>query len=90
VQQFSQLSPDCLGCHREVHNRQFGTGGTLCLKCHDYFDWKAGLFDHALTAFPLDGKHRDVACARCHPKVIEGDLIFTRYKPISTACESCH
>jgi len=90
IEQFSQLSSDCLECHREVHNRQFGTQGTSCLRCHDYFDWKAGLFNHALTAFPLDGKHRDVACAKCHPKVIEGDMIYTRYKPISTTCESCH
>lgn len=90
VQKFSGLTTDCLECHREVHNRQFGTQGTSCLKCHDYFDWKAGLFNHALTAFPLDGKHRDVACAKCHPKVIQGDLTYTRYKPISTTCESCH
>ena len=90
IQQFSQLSSDCLECHREVHNRQFGTQGSSCLKCHDYFDWKAGLFNHSFTAFPLDGKHRDVACAKCHPKEIQGDLIYTRYKPISTTCESCH
>lgn len=89
-QQFSQLSSDCLECHREVHYRQFGTRGTSCLKCHDYFDWKPGLFNHQLTAFPLDGKHRDVACAKCHPKVSEGNLIYTRYKPIPTTCESCH
>ncbi|MDF1575861.1 MAG: cytochrome c3 family protein [Bacteroidales bacterium] len=90
VQKFSRLSSDCLEYHREVHNRQFGTLGISCLKCHDYFDWKVGLFDHSLTAFPLDGKHRDVDCAKCHPQVTEGDLIYTRYKPISTTCESCH
>ncbi len=88
--QFSNLNSDCLQCHREVHNGQFGSQGTSCLKCHDYFDWKAGLFNHNLTAFPLDGKHQDVACAKCHPRVADGPLFFTRYKPIPTSCESCH
>ena len=89
-QQFSQLSADCLDCHKEVHYGQFGSQGTSCLKCHDYFDWKAGLFNHNLTAFPLDGRHQNVACNKCHPKVTEEGQIYTRYKPISTTCESCH
>jgi len=90
VQRFSQLSTRCLECHREVHHDQFGTEPALCLKCHDYFDWKAGLFNHNQTAFPLDGKHQDVACGKCHPKEIEGGEIFVRYKPLSKQCESCH
>ncbi|MCK4988906.1 MAG: cytochrome C, partial [Bacteroidales bacterium] len=68
IQQFSQLSTSCTECHKDAHQKQFEEStGTSCLKCHDYFDWKAGLFDHNQTAFPLDGKHKNVACVKCHP-----------------------
>ncbi len=91
VQQFSQLSSSCTGCHKDEHQKQFGEPvGTSCLKCHDYFDWTAGLFNHDQTAFPLDGKHKNVACNKCHPPVVTAQLSFTWYKLKSFACESCH
>jgi len=81
VQQFSQLSSSCTGCHKDEHQKQFGEPvGTSCLKCHDYFDWTAGLFNHDQTAFPLDGKHKNVACNKCHPPVVTAQLSFTWYK----------
>ncbi len=89
--QFSQLSSSCTNCHRDVHQNQFEKPtGTSCLKCHDYFDWSAGLFDHNQTAFPLDGKHKDVACAKCHPPVVSAQIPYTLYKLKSFTCESCH
>ncbi|MGW8315721.1 MAG: cytochrome c3 family protein [Bacteroidales bacterium] len=90
VQRFSGLTNACLECHREAHHEQFGTEPTLCLKCHDYFDWKAGMFNHNQTAFPLDGRHKDVACAKCHPKMNDDGQPYTLYKPLSIQCESCH
>jgi hypothetical protein len=91
VQQFSQLSTSCTECHKDAHQKQFEeSAGTGCLKCHDYFDWTAGLFDHNQTAFPLDGKHKNVACVKCHPPVLTSQLTYTLYKLKSTTCESCH
>jgi hypothetical protein len=91
VHQFSQLSSRCTECHTDVHHKQFEEPtGTGCLKCHDYFDWKAGLFDHNLSAFPLDGKHKNVACIKCHPPVLTAQLQYIRYKLKSFTCESCH
>jgi len=91
VQQFSQLSPNCKECHKDAHQKQFEEStGTGCLKCHDYFDWNAGMFDHNQTAFPLDGKHKNVACVKCHPPVHTAQLTYTQYKLKSIACESCH
>ena len=94
VQQFSQLSADCLNCHKDNHQKQFedsaGTTGSSCLKCHNFFDWKAGLFNHNQTAFPLDGKHKDVACVKCHPPTITAQVTYTLYKLKSYKCESCH
>jgi hypothetical protein len=48
------------------------------------------LFDHNQTAFPLDGKHKNVACAKCHPPIHTAQLTYTRYKLKSITCESCH
>jgi hypothetical protein len=48
------------------------------------------LFDHDQTAFPLDGKHIDVACNKCHAPVVTSELTYTRYKLNSFTCESCH
>ena len=91
VQQFSRLSTSCTECHKDAHQKQFEeSSGTGCLKCHDYFDWTAGLFDHNQTAFPLDGKHKNVACVKCHPPVHTAQLTYTQYKLNSIACESCH
>ncbi|MFH0759315.1 MAG: cytochrome C [Bacteroidota bacterium] len=91
VRQFTPLTSACTGCHKDAHQKQFEESkGTTCLKCHDYFDWSAGLFNHDKTAFPLDGKHEQVACARCHPKVTGVQNTYTLYKLNSTACESCH
>jgi hypothetical protein len=91
VQRFSQLSTSCTECHKDPHQDQFDTStDKSCLKCHDYFDWSAGLFDHNQSAFPLDGKHKDVACNKCHPSVVTAQLTYTLYKLKSYACESCH
>ena len=91
VQQFSQLSTRCTECHKDAHQKQFDEStGTSCLKCHDYFDWNAGMFDHNQTAFPLDGKHKNVACAKCHPPVHTAQFSYTQYQLKSITCESCH
>jgi nitrate/TMAO reductase-like tetraheme cytochrome c subunit len=91
VQQFSQLPSSCTECHNDPHQDQFEKStGTSCLNCHDYFDWSAGFFDHNLSAFPLDGKHKNVACNKCHLPVVTAQLTYTRYKLKSFTCESCH
>ena len=90
-QQFSQLSSSCMNCHQDVQYSQFKeSGGTDCLKCHDYSNWSARKFDHNQAAFKLDGKHQDVACAKCHPPVVTAQITYTQYKLKDFSCESCH
>lgn len=78
----------CASCHADPHTGRFGAD---CAKCHDERGWKrqkAGSFDHALTRFPLRGRHAAVKCATCHgpkggqPAVFRG-IPFAR-------CEDCH
>jgi hypothetical protein len=56
---------DCAACHQadDAHDGQFGQD---CAACHTPEDWQQATFDHAQTAFPLLGRHVEVACQNCH------------------------
>lgn len=79
---FSQAPSDCMSCHQKDDMHK-GALGTQCSSCHDEKAWQPTKpFDHANTAYPLEGAHKDVACSGCHA----GE----RYKGIATDCHSCH
>lgn len=86
-------SPECSSCHRDSHFGQFVTadGTAGCRRCHDLESWKATLFDHGPdSVYPLDGAHLRVPCDGCHKTEMRGEQSFVRYRPLATACESCH
>jgi hypothetical protein len=57
-----------------------------CDLCHHPDSWEVSpqdvKFDHAATAFPLEGRHRNASCRSCH-----NDLNFSS---TGTECASCH
>ena len=94
------LGARCSECHFDEHRGQLGNS---CKDCHTEKSWKpAPAFDHARTAYPLQGKHRSVECLSCHAR--EGDRAldkdafpaplsqtFSRFKPVAHAsCLDCH
>lgn len=90
-QQFAWLTSNCTECHNDQHQNQFDVNGiTDCLSCHDFNNWNADNFDHSKTLFPLDGKHKNVACAECHKSKIVGMTKFIQYKLNEFRCENCH
>ena len=91
-QQFRGLSTNCSGCHEDVHASQFDNNGiTDCSKCHTFESFKpASRFDHSKTRFPLDGKHVNVACIKCHKEIKQNEKIFVLYKIKEFKCEDCH
>jgi hypothetical protein len=91
IQKFKTLKSDCLSCHKDEHAGQFDENGkTDCLKCHQNNNWKPDKFNHSKTHFALEGKHANLACAKCHkPKTI-GQTKVVEYKLKSYKCESCH
>jgi hypothetical protein len=90
-QVFAQLTASCFNCHRDVHHGQFDEAdGTYCLRCHGYADWSASRFDHDRAAFRLTGKHREVACNKCHLPVVSDGITYTQYKLKDFSCEACH
>ena len=80
-------APDtvCEECHAQadaafvsVHKID---AGAYCQSCHDGVD-RMRDFDHATTAYPLEGKHASVSCIGCHN---EGQM-----RDLSQACQDCH
>ena len=84
----------CAGCHADVHAGQFAAKGqTDCARCHGTTSFKEGVrFDHARDSrFKLEGKHRPLACDKCHGLLtVAGGVQVRRYKPLPVECEGCH
>jgi hypothetical protein len=79
---FRKTPSVCFECHKKVDPHQ-GRLGDKCDNCHTSAKWReTKLFDHDKTKFPLQGAHKDVACATCHV----GEL----YKDLPSTCVSCH
>ena len=94
VVRYRPLDLACASCHADPHAGQFAVkGATDCRGCHAAEDWKRTLFSHAppFTSYRLEGKHAQVACAKCHTAVVVAKAVeVRRYKGLPTACESCH
>ena len=82
----------CMDCHKpDPHNGQFAKrpGGGECASCHTVQGWKPSTFtvkEHATSAYPLQGKHATVDCAKCHiPKGKD-----TLFKVKFDRCTDCH
>lgn len=87
------LKTTCGSCHRDEHR---GDLGEECGRCHTQTAWiPASGFDHALSGFPLTGKHQPVACLKCHQLMTDrptaADFDYRRYRGVPFAnCTSCH
>ena len=80
--QFAQTPSTCSaeGCHAEDDAHK-GRLGDQCQKCH--VETGDNIFNHnTMSKFAIDGKHRDVRCADCHPSIT--------FKPRPTTCFGCH
>jgi hypothetical protein len=75
---------NCSDCHKDVHSGKFGKN---CSGCHNTSGWQnysKVQFNHDNTKFPLKGKHRAVACEKCHlPGAALQIANFNR-------CSDCH
>ena len=85
---FAGTAQDCAGCHIDDYNGTTNPGhksagfSTSCSTCHTTAQWKGAKFDHALTKFPLTGKHTAAACQSCH--------VNNRFAGTAQDCAGCH
>lgn len=86
--QYAGTPRECSGCHLDdyqaTRDPHHGAAGftTSCESCHDTTTWTTGRYDHAVTGYPLTGKHNGLSCRQCHSSGV--------YKGLDTACYSCH
>ena len=81
----------CSDCHRDAHNGQFAQRPDKgeCSSCHTVEGFKPALFDivsHSKTAYPLEGKHEWVECAKCHAPAGKATLFKIKF----AMCTDCH
>ncbi len=90
--QYKKIPTDCQSCHKDIHRAQFATGGqTQCQTCHASAGWRQLAFDHETqSTFKLTGAHKNVQCQACHRQESADTTTFTRFKPMSGECVSCH
>ncbi len=81
----------CESCHRTPH-----TGARFqqqsCTACHTEDGWTVPVkktFDHAMTGFPLTGRHAVISCAKCH-REIRGETFAQKYHLPHKRCVDCH
>lgn len=93
VVRFKMEFRGCRSCHADEHHGQFDfrTGEDGCGMCHVTENWSRVSFSHDDTRFPLDGKHRNVGCPECHPRVAAPDRTeYTLYRGLPRTCRECH
>ena len=95
---FLGLGTTCGACHLDEHR---GRTNGRCQDCHTVTAWKPASFDHDRTAFPLTGRHLNLACSECHAQrrqVATGpggerDTAFVDFRTARTGsagCTGCH
>ena len=82
----------CSDCHtHDPHGGQFSERKDKgeCSACHTVDGWSPSLFgvkEHSFSPYPLEGKHANVACEKCHKPAGPA----TRYKIAYAGCLDCH
>ena len=86
---FLGLQEACLTCHDDYHQKTLDND---CIQCHNFEEWRpAPGFDHDNTEYPLEGKHVDVECVKCHKETIRNGLDFQQFSDVPFAdCIDCH
>lgn len=92
--EYRGIPRDCEGCHEDIHAGQFRASDPVrpCTDCHATDRFALPGFDHnRKTSYALDGKHRAVQCARCHPREeLANGTRAVRYRLGYRACRDCH
>ena len=74
----------CVTCHEDIHEARLGID---CKSCHTVESFQKLLnpdrFDHGLTGYALEGKHKTVDCRKCHENKATDPLPHDR-------CIDCH
>ena len=91
---FRNIGKKCLDCHVNIHKGEIDTSyfpEEDCEKCHTVNSWSAVKFDHQLTSFPLEGKHKIQTCRKCHFEDKKDGTYSQKFSSLkNSSCEGCH
>ncbi len=93
VMKFSFEKTDCVACHSDIHFGQFTVTSPEkgCVDCHGADAWQELVFDHNRDSkYVLEGAHAQTLCQNCHKTEKRKGKRFVRYRPLDSACKSCH
>lgn len=83
----------CIDCHNNIHenfiNEEYMPNNN-CLVCHSASVWNEVTFNHELTEFKLEGKHKTVSCRQCHFTEQTDGTVVQNFDKQETTCRSCH
>lgn len=87
----------CGTCHADAHagTALLAGGPADCAACHDERSFRTSTYTaaaHAQARYPLEGKHRTVACNLCHKRVATPEQGSARVvlRPAFSSCGACH
>lgn len=91
----------CAGCHADPHAGTATLAGAVvdCSACHDEAGFTVSTYTvarHARAKYPLEGRHRRVACLDCHRKRPAGvpaaqlGSAAILMRPAFGSCRDCH
>lgn len=90
---FAFASTRCLACHKDPHRGQAVkmVAASGCELCHAVQGWNLVTYDHSKSKFPLEGRHNQVACTKCHrDSAAAKDVKAVQFTGVLTACQACH
>lgn len=91
---FKGLSKTCKDCHKDPHEPYINAKyypDQNCSYCHTTSDWKEVHFDHQLSSYALEGRHKELTCMDCHRlKPGEQGHTYTHFTYKNSNCTDCH
>ncbi|MCC6815833.1 MAG: cytochrome c family protein [Saprospiraceae bacterium] len=93
LQKFSGIKfNSCVACHKDVHHSKYGNNCNACHQETSFNKLKSKIsFNHNLTGYALEGKHKVLDCRSCHDSRNNPSKQLHEFSNIPTInCIDCH
>ena len=90
---FKNIGLNCIDCHNNVHGSEIKEKfmpQNNCTACHSTAGWETITFNHELTSFKLEGKHKVIKCKYCHESKSGDNKAVFKFVSLKSNCQACH
>ncbi len=83
---------NCNACHVDPHKGKFGVDCKSCHTVESFHKIKASsTFNHSITGFELEGKHKVIDCKKCHDNRAGTTDAYKEFSSVrDISCLTCH